>query len=339
MKKFPKILPIFIFSLFLISCETRRTSDSVSFTAMDTFMTIKSFGKNAKIANRLAKNKVLEIEKLISVTNRESEIFFLNKNQQKWNFVSDLTFEAINFSKKAAEQTNGAFNPCLYPILKEWGFTTEEFKIPTQTLIDQLLPLTDFKNLQTQTREGKNAVFLPEKMEIDLGGMGKGFAGDKVLEILRQNGIKSAILDFGGNIQTLGKKLDGNLWTIGIKNPLEKEIAASVKVENKAVITSGGYERFFTDENGKKYIHILDSATGKPVDNETASVTIICENGAYADALSTALFAMGPEKAKIFWQNNKNFEMLIFTKNDAPVYTDGLADKIIFPPQNPQNPK
>lgn len=325
-----KFFYFMIFIFVLTSCKNHQTKASVNFTAMDTFMTIQSFGKNAKKANELAKNKVFEIENLISVTDKNSEIFFLNHNQQKWNSVSDLTFEVINFSKKTAELTDGAFNPCLYPILKEWGFTASNFKIPPKSLIEQLLPYTDYKKLQIN----KNAVFLSEKMMIDLGGIGKGFAGDKVLEILQQNGINSAILDFGGNIQTLGKKPDGNLWKIGIKNPLTKEIAASIKVENKAVITSGGYERYFTGDDGKTYIHILDSKTGMPAENEIASVTIICENGTFADALSTALFAMGLEKAKSFWQNNKNFQMLIFLKNGTYFCTDDIADKITFFPQN-----
>lgn len=319
---------LFLMFLFLVSCSTKNSKTITNFTAMDTFMTIQSYGKNSRKANELAKKKVLELENLLSVTNAQSEVYFLNHNQQKWHTVNPETYEIINFSFQMAQFTDGAFNPCLYPVLKEWGFTTENFKIPSKKLIEQLLPFTDFTKLELNKEE--TAVFFPEEMMIDLGGIGKGFAGDKVLEILKENGITSAILDFGGNIQTLGKKPDGSEWKIGIKNPLTKEIAASVQVDNMSVITSGGYERNFTGQDGKQYIHILDSRTGFPVDNDLASVTIICPEGKYADALSTAVFAMGLEKAKIFCQTNQTFEMLLFTKDGETYLSDGLHKKVIF---------
>lgn len=320
----------FLMIFLNVSCSlnSKNKKTVTNFTAMDTYISIQSFGKNSAKANELAQKKVLELENLLSVTNPQSEVFFLNNNQKNWHTVNAQTFEVIDFSVQMAQLTDGAFNPCLYPILKEWGFTTNDFKIPSQKLIAQILPDTDYTNLILDSVH--NAVFFPDRMMIDLGGIGKGFAGDKVLEILKQNGIESAILDFGGNIQTLGRKPDGSEWSIGVKNPLTKEITAGIKVENKAVITSGGYERYFTGSDGKKYIHILDSKSGRPADNEIASVTIISSDGKYADALSTALFVMGIEKAETFRQNNPDFEMLIFTKDGTPHISTGLQGKVDF---------
>ena len=115
---------------------------------------------------------------------------------------------------------------------------------------------------------------------------------------------------------------------MGIKNPFGEGSLLSVDLQDKAVITSGGYERFFSGNDGKKYIHIFDSNTGYPVENEIASVTIICEKGIYADALSTSLFAMGLEKAREFWKNNKDFDFIIITK-DKEIFATPDAGKIM----------
>ena len=302
---------------------------TLNITAMDTFMTIQSYGdkNNSEIANQKAKEEILRIEKLISVTDIESEIFRINHHQNEWQNVNQTTWEVLLEAKQMAQLTQGSFNPCLYPILSAWGFTTGSFSIPDNEKILHLLNFTDFEKIEF---EDSYKIFIPQNMMIDLGGIAKGFTGDKIIQILKENGIESALLDFGGNIQTLGTKPDGTKWNIGIKNPLTGEVAAGIKVENMTVITSGGYERFFTASDGKKYIHIIDSKTGFPVDNEIASVTILSSSGTYADALSTALFVMGTEKAFSFWKEHRDFEMLIFTKNKRAFVTKGLEDKVDF---------
>ena len=298
-------------------------------TAMDTFMTIQSYGdkKNAEIANQKAKEEILRIEKLLSVTDIESEIFRINHHQNEWQNVNQTTWEVLLEAKQMAQLTQGAFSPCLYPILSAWGFTTGSFSIPENDTIQYLLQFTDFEKIEFKD---SYKIFIPQNMMIDLGGIAKGFTGDKIIKILKENGIESALLDFGGNIQTLGTKPDGTKWNIGIKNPLTGEVAAGIKVENMAVITSGGYERFFTASDGKKYIHIIDSKTGFPVDNEIASVTILSSSGTYADALSTALFVMGTEQSYNFWNERRDFEMLIFTKDKRVFVTKGIEKNVVF---------
>ncbi|MBO6100321.1 MAG: FAD:protein FMN transferase, partial [Spirochaetaceae bacterium] len=163
---------------------------------------------------------------------------------------------------------------------------------------------------------------------LDFGAIGKGYTGDEVIKLLKDNGIKSALLDLGGNIQALGKKADGTEWTIGIKSPWTGKAVAAIKIADRAVITSGGYERFFTADDGHNYIHIFDSKTGRPVDNGIAGVTIIAESGLYADALSTTMFVMGLEDAAAYWRHNSDFEMIIFTENQDLYYTEGLQEKL-----------
>lgn len=302
---------------------------TLNITAMDTFMTIQCYGdkKNSEIATQKAKEEILRIEKLLSVTDTESEIFRINHHQNEWQNVNQTTWEVLLEAKQMAQLTQGSFNPCLYPILSAWGFTTGSFSIPDNEKILHLLNFTDFEKIKF---EDSYKIFIPQNMMIDLGGIAKGFTGDKIIQILRENGIESALLDFGGNIQTLGTKPDGTKWNIGIKNPLTGEVAAGIKVENMAVITSGGYERFFTTSDGKKYIHIIDSKTGFPVDNEIASVTILSSSGTYADALSTALFVMGTEQSYNFWNERRDFEMLIFTKDKRVFVTKGIEKNVAF---------
>jgi len=323
MMKHPVFLLILIFSPLFVCCN--KSSENLSaFEAMDTFMSVKTFGKNSSKAASLAKAEIFRIEKLISVTDSESEVYKINENKiksQDFGFSDEVAF-LIDFTTKAAENTKGAFNPFLYPVTKEWGFTRKKYHVPSENLIQKLLLLCDYKN-----------AFHPEKgMQLDFGGIGKGYAGDMALKVLKENGIESAILDLGGNVQALGKKPDGSLWNIGLKNPWESASSPvlALKISDCAVITSGGYERFFTGDDGKKYIHIFDSATGFPVQNNLVSVTVITSSGLTGDMLSTALFVMGKEKALDFWKNNKNyaFEMIILSDDFSILYTDGLKDRI-----------
>lgn len=363
---FPAILSPF-FILFLISLITscQEKKSVISFEAMDTFMTIQAYGKNAEKATNQAKNEILNLENLISTTKESSDIYKINHATNKKNTtvattatdptanpttaaqianhpstqsenlklsVSPQTSQLLSFTLQMAVRTQGALNPALYPITLAWGFTTENYRLPSDSEIAGLLPLTDYRKIQID-HTGSDTISIKSGMMIDLGAVGKGYAGDKAIEILQKNGIKSAILDLGGNIQTLGTKADGSEWSVGIKNPWEGKVAAGLKVTDEAVITSGGYERFFTADDGKNYIHIFDPNTGRPVQNDLASVTIITQKGLYGDALSTALFVMGKDKAITYWKNHHNleiqdFEMLLITNDKKLIYTPGLAGKI-----------
>lgn len=313
-------------SVFLISCS--NSSDTLSFESMNTFMTIKSFGKNSKQANLLAQKEILNLENLISTTNPKSEVYILNHMENPKLQVNALTKDILTYALKAAEKTDGALNPALYPITSAWGFTNENYRIPDDKEISELLKLTDYSKISIN----ENLVSMPKDFMIDLGAVGKGYAGDLAISILKSQGINSAILDLGGNIQTLGKKADGTNWSIGIKNPWGGNVIAGLQISNKAVITSGGYERYFT-VNDQNYIHIFDSKTGKPVQNDIASISIITEKGLYGDALSTALFVMGKEKALEYWRKNKNspdgaFDMIIISTDKKITYTTGLENNI-----------
>ena len=287
-------------------------------------MKVQCYGKNPEAANDLAQKKIGELNVLISVTNPQSEIYKINNSTSFPVNVSDDTISVIKDSLKIAKMTNGAFNPVLYPITKAWGFTTKQYRVPSDSEIAELLKLTDFNNVQIKG----NDVYLKPGMLFDLGGIGKGWAGDEAIKILRQNGVKSAILDLGGNVQTIGSKPDGTAWQVGLQNPWGDGAVAAIKIKNEAMITSGGYVRYFTGDDGKKYVHIMDGITGRPVENDVVSTTIITEFGTYADGLSTATYVLGKNRSIDLWKNNKNFEMILLSPDKSISYTKGLEGKI-----------
>lgn len=323
MKKNLLLNTVLCFVSLLLSCKN-DVPQKLSFEAMNTFMTIQSYGINAEKANAEAKNAILHLENKISVNEKESDIYRINNASVFPQKIDEDTSFLIDFSIRIAESSNGALNPALYPVTKAWGFTTGKYEVPSQSQIDDLLKLTDYKKIHLEN----NSIILCEGMEIDLGAIGKGYAGDKAIAVLKKNGITSALLDLGGNIQLIGSKPDGRDWIVGLKNPFGGEIVAAVKVSDCAVITSGGYERYFQTEDGKSYIHIFDSKTGYPVDNNVASCTIITKKGVYGDALSTTLFVLGKEGAVQFWKKNPDFDFIMILDDNSILYTENLSPKI-----------
>lgn len=310
-----------------LSCAQKKSSES--FTAMNTFMTVSVYASSSKKGDdvcRQIQSRVEELEQILSTTLPSSDVYFINQNSKLPSSIKSELGSLLDFCGQMYEKTDGAFNPSLYPVIKEWGFTTGEYKVPSDDVIQKLLLNIDFSKLKGL----ESGADIPSGMEIDFGAVGKGYAADEALLILQENGIKSALLDFGGNIQAVGKKPEGSLWKVGIKNPWDGQVACALSVESKAVVTSGGYERFF-EKDGERYIHIFDPATGHPSQSDLESVTIVCESGKYADALSTALFVMGKDKAVAWWKNQMAekalpaFDFILITKGGELIYSAGLS--------------
>lgn len=333
---FMKKIVLLIFCLFIfVSCA--QNSDFLAFESMNTFVTLKTYGKNAAKANSRIKSRILELEDYFSTTKPESDIYKINMSDGGSEIPHTETARLALYAFGMAEKTGGALNPAIFPIVKAWGFTTGGYKIPSENEILSILPYTDFSKIKIQEVSFENAeksekkfiLQKPAGTMIDFGAVAKGFAGDEAVKILESCGIESAILDLGGNIVAFGAKPDGTEWNVGIKNPWNGENpAAGLKIRNKNVVTSGGYERFFVGADGKKYIHIFDGKTGHPVENGLESVSVVSESDVYADALSTALFVMGTEKAVDFWKSNRDFDMILITKDKKIFYTPGLEQKI-----------
>lgn len=323
---FRKFLCCFTVGLmFLASCSHKKNTyepQSKSFFAMDTYMTITVYGENAESALNQAEEKVAELEKLWSVTDEGSEIYAVNHSDGRSISVSPETAELLDFSLNISEMTDSALDCTIYPVLTEWGFTTSEYHIPTDMKLSELLENTGYEKINLDD----NRITIPEHMQIDLGAVGKGFTGDLIIDLLQENGIASALLDLGGNIQTLGTKPDGTDWKLGLRSPFDEGNFATLEVSDCAVITSGGYERYFIGDDGETYWHILDPKTGKPAHSGLLSVTIVGKEGKLCDALSTSVFVMGLDKAEKLWKQHDNFEMILVTDTGKIYLTEGLEN-------------
>ena len=323
------ILSVFILisaSVFLFSCKPQKYEES--FNAMNTFMTIQAYGSKAKTALSEVKSRVEEIEDSISTTKSESDIYKLNHSSGASLSVRNDTSFLFEFTHGMYISTDGALNPALYPVISAWGFTTGTYRIPSALEIEELLSRTDFSKASLSKTENSAEISIADGMELDFGAVGKGYAGDEIIRIFKEHGVKTALLDLGGNVQALGTKTDGSKWTVGIKNPWGGDPVCSVKIADCAVITSGGYERFFTGDDGKRYIHIFDPKTGYPVENDLESVTIVCERGLLADALSTTLFVMGKDNAIEWWHENGGFDFILITKDHELFYSAGIKNDV-----------
>ena len=175
----------------------------------------------------------------------------------------------------------------------------------------------------------EDTITLGENQEIDLGGIAKGYTGQKLTEIFRQYGVDSALVSLGGNVQAIGSKPDGSSWKVGIRDPegSQQDYVGVLAVQDEAVVTSGGYERYF-EENNEKYIHIIDTRTGYPAKSDLLSVTIVAEDGTLADGLSTALYVMGYQKALEFWmEHQENFDVIFITDTHEIYVSPDLEEK------------
>lgn len=330
----PFVFVIFILSFLMFSCEQKKSS--VSFNAMSTFMSVQAYGSKSEEALKAIEKRIENIEKTISTTLEESDLYKMNNNPGSFIKVREDTSKLFEFTLGMYKATDRALNPALYPIISAWGFTTEKYRVPSEDEIRELLSHTDFLKVVSSNKASGLELKLEDGMKLDFGAVGKGFAADESIKILKEYGVESALLDLGGNVQVLGKKPDGSLWTVGIKNPLGGDPVCALKVSDSAVVTSGGYERYFQGEDGEKYIHIFDPETGRPVESDLESVTIVCESGLYADSLSTSLFVMGKEKALSWWQENGGFDFILITKEGDLILSDGIKDRVqvLYPFEN-----
>ena len=319
------MLEFVICFIMFTSCSNKTVKhepQSKSFFAMDTYMTITVYGENAESVLNQAEKKVAELEKLWSVTDENSEIYAVNHSDRENVYVSPETAELLSFSLDVSEMTDGALDCTMYPVLTEWGFTTGEYQIPEDDNLAELMKYTGYEKIILN----EQTVVVPENMQIDLGAVGKGYTGDLIVDILQENGIESALMDLGGNIQTIGTKPDGTDWKLGLKSPFDEGNFATLEVSDCAVITSGGYERYFIGDDGETYWHILDPETGKPAHSGLLSVTIVGKEGALCDAFSTSLFIMGLDKAKVFWKQRDDFEMILVSEKGKIYLTEGLEE-------------
>ena len=320
MKKYKYFFAAVILAAISSCSSVPETEASRELFGMDTIISIKAYGQHSEEAVNAAADRLTELEELFSVTDDNSDIGTLNRLGAA--SVSDDTAYVVSEALNVCESTDGSLDITIYPVLREWGFTTGNMHVPSDEAIAAALEKTGYENIAVSG----NTVTLPEGYMLDLGSCAKGYAGDEMLAVMSELGAASALVNLGGNVQTLGLKPDGSEWSVGIANPFSpNELLGILQTHDKSVITSGGYQRYFTDDDGNVYIHILDPATGHPADSGLVSVTVIGDRGVMCDALSTALFVMGKEPAVGYWRENGGFDMVLVTDDGTIYITENLT--------------
>lgn len=335
-KRMFSIILVFILSLGLICCGDQETLVNKkkenkpyekSEEILGTVISGLAYGKNAEEALEKAFKRAKDIENMMSVNIKDSELSKINsqafKNKVK---VSDDLYYVIERSIYYADLTQGALDPTIGYIIDAWGIGTNHAEIPEKSVTNKYKNLKNYKNIELDNKN-KEIKFLDENIKLDLGAIGKGYVGDEMRIILQEEGIKVALINLGGNVVTLGTKLNNEKWNIGIRNPKDDDrIFASIKSSDEVVVTSGNYERYFI-ENKVRYHHILDPETAYPAENGLISTTIITKNGIDADALSTATYILGVEKAKELIESIDGVEAFFISDNMSCIETSGLKNK------------
>lgn len=289
--------------LLLCGCKG-QTSVQETIFAMDTVMDLQIWAGDETTAREAAEGVHALIDALAqtwSATDETSKLGIFNAGGDPGFTAGEKALLARVDSLSA--RTGGCFDPRLHSLIAAWGFYDRDYRIPDDAKIADAL----------------------EDSGMDLGAAIKGYAGQQAALLLQDMGVDRALLNLGGNIQTFGKKPDGNPWIIGIQSPSGGGSVGTVSVTGTAsVVTSGSYQRYF-EHDGVRYHHILDPETGRPADSGLASVTVICRDGLTADVLSTALFVMGLDRGAALWQQSDDFEAVFILESGAVYATENAA--------------
>lgn len=312
--KLKLILPIICFcGVILTACQSANT-EIIPYTEtrffFDTLITVTIYEDRQDVLDK-AIDLCAEYQERLSLNDEGSEIKLINESKGNTITVTDEMLTILNAGIKYGELTNGSFDITIKPLGELWNIGNDGQNIPNEKDILSSLELVDYSGIKISG----NDVTLPnEDSLIDLGAISKGFIADQIKELLVNEGIKSGIINLGGNIQTIGAKPDGSAFEIGIQKPFgtSTESISSVSVIDQCVVTAGVYQRYFED-NDTIYHHILDTTTGYPVDNGLWSVTIIADDAMTADILSTVCFTMGLDQGVEYISNLDNIDAVFVT--------------------------
>lgn len=318
MKKIISLTLVLCFVLLnLCSCSRNVYPLSSTQIMMDTVVTVTIYDGNDDILTG-AMQLCRKYENLFSKTIQSSDVYKINHSDGQAVTVSAETVELLNIALQISEKSDGAFDPTVLPLVELWDVTNAT-SAPDNADIQRAVSLVNYKNILIDG----NTVTAKNGVRLDLGGIAKGFIADKVTDYLKQKGVKSAIVNLGGNTVLLGQK-QGKDFSVGVQKPFGKqnELCATVMLSNKTAVTSGTYQRYF-EQDGRIYHHIIDPKTGHPTDNGLTAVTVVTDSSAVADGLSTACLILGIEKGKAL-AKEYGAELIFVDENGKLTVTDGL---------------
>lgn len=296
--------------------------------AMGTYVQQTVYGKNAQAAATAAAKKIGELENLISWRITDSDIFKLNQaSGSDWVKLDARTIALLQKSLDVAKKSDGALEPTILPISSLWDFGGTNQHVPSPDDIKKYIKYVDYNNLRID-ETNSTASLKYHYMAVDLGAVGKGAACDEAVAAYRQAGADCGIVAVGGSVGVFGAKADKSAWHIAVRDPRSSETQSAsmgtIDLASGFVSTSGTYEKTFT-ENGVTYHHLLNPKTGYPENNGLISVTVVCDNGALSDALSTACFVLGKEKGTTLLKEYNAAGIFIDTNNRVFV-TDNIGN-------------
>ncbi len=325
-KTYSLILGLLTLMYIMTGCGKTQTIERTGY-ALGTVIDIKLYEyTNEEILDEVF-DELEKIDQLMSTSLEGSDLMNINRAAQDMSvqhqIVSvEMDLEVIQVIQRGltyGEMTGGYFDITFGPVVSLWGIGTESEHVPSLNDIEKTLALVDYRKVKVSD----NQVYIDGGMALDLGGIAKGYAADQVADILVEAGVKSALINLGGNIRVIGTKEQEVPFKIGIQDPSSErnDYLGVVDVSDVTVVTSGDYERYF-EEDGIRYHHIFDKETGYPVWNDIASVTIIAESSMDADALSTSVYALGIEKGIELVKNIENAGCIIVSKNGQIYFSD-----------------
>ena len=297
MKKF--LLIITLFAVLLLPLLSEGGYKEETFFAMDTVITLKVKGNKELLSE--GKEIIEEIHKNYNAFDKNSQVSKLNETGE----LSEGDTKLFKRAKEFYLATAGAFDPTVKPLTDLWNITAENPAVPDEKKIKSVLGKVSGDNLVTEDK-----VYLKNGAQLDLGGIAKGFATDKTVEMLKNSGCKDFVLNLGGNIYAYSEKKP---LTVGVQEPFSQrgELLFTLDVSDSAVVSSGTYERFF-EENGKRYHHIFDPNTGYPAETGISQVTVVGKDCTMCDAFSTAIL-VGGEKLALILKEKYDFEYIILS--------------------------
>ena len=319
----------------LLSGCVPRTEPSVStqIFVMDTIMSLELWEGGSQEQLNQAVEQLYQWEDLWSATDEDSEIWAADHSGGEWVTLSGDTVDLLSQALDLCRLTGGALDLTAYSAVKAWGFTTGEYRVPGE---EELAALADGID-HTQVELDRDACRVRLPAGLDLGAVAKGYAGARLAEQLREQGVTSALLNLGGNVQTVGGKPDGSPWSVGVQDPASEQVdnLLAIQVVDQAVVTSGSYQRYF-QQDGQTYWHILDPETAAPARTGLASVTVVGPDGTVCDGLATALFVLGEEAGIELWRAHPELGVqVIWVREDGSVaLTEGLEENYQVNPQH-----
>ena len=327
------------------AADPDTAQESVQVIAMDTVMIFRVYGEKGTHAAYAAEDMVRELEAELSRTDGDSLVSQINAADGAPVEIGEDLARLLLAAADYAEATDGAFDITVAPVVSAWGFTTDSQQVPGAAELAALLAAVDASAVRVEQSGGTYTVSLGAGQAIDLGGIAKGYVSDLTADIFAENDIPRATAELGGNVLAWGTRPDGTPWRVGVQDPARPGEAAYVgllELEDAYAVTSGGYQRYF-EQDGQVYHHIIDPATGYPADSGLVSVTVVADCdpdreagtpgvGTMCDALSTALFVMGEERALDFWRTGGlDFDLVLATEDGRVLVTAGIAD--VFTPE------